>query len=99
MIPPPTPTKTGTSEIPITACEIAGCGVNGFDAHSKNADAAAFADAVRQPDAVIPQCAVIDRNVSFCHGRLLSLSRMDNRILSIILRQSSGFNIDLQNEA
>ena len=57
-------------------------------------DAAAFADAVRQPDAVIPQCAVIDRNVSFCHGRLLSLSCIDNRILSIILRQSSGFNSD-----
>ena len=71
------------------------CKCNGFDAHSKNADAAAFADAVRQPDAVIPQCAVIDRNVSFCHGRLLSLSRIDNRILSIILRQSSGFNSDL----
>lgn len=50
---------------------------------------------MRQPDAVIPQCAVIDRNVSFCHGRLLSLSRIDNRISSIMLRQSSGFNSDL----
>ena len=67
---------------------------DGFDPHSENADTAAFADAVRQTDAVIPQCAVIDRNVSFCHGRLLSLSRMDNRILSIILRQRSGFNSD-----